>query len=65
MAKDLAKRKEEREKRPVDVPKVHKINLPFDKFDDVVKFNGDLEPIRNNNGDLVQTKLMVHMVSET
>ena len=63
LLKDAAKRKEEKEKEPIDAPKKHKLSLPFDRFADLVKFNADLEPTEKPNKDLVQTETMLDMVS--
>lgn len=63
LLKDIAKRKEEKEKEPCDAPKKHNLNLPFDRFADLVKFDADLKPTEKPNKDLIQTQTMLDMVS--
>jgi hypothetical protein len=62
--KDLAKKKEEKDKAPLeDAPKLDEQTMPFDKFANLKDLDKGLEPSKNENGDLVQTELFVDMVS--
>ena len=61
---DLAKKKEEKANAPLeDAPKVDEQTMPFDKFAGLKDLDKALEPLKNSNGDIVQTQIFIDMVS--